>query len=346
MIDNSGQLRDEQIATLTQAVGAGAAGRVPLEVTLAALAEDRDDPRLAKVAQRLSAELTRGVPLDEAVQALGRQLPTEVQGLLRAGVASGDMAGTFERFADQRLAAQRLRGRIRAAVAYPLLILALLVPLILFISLYVVPMFRDLYTDFDVVLPPMTMLVLVATDQLPGLVGGILLFVVAVPVVLRIFGGRWLFHRVRSTMPLLGRLWIWSAQREFAALLASFLDLRLPITSAIAHTGEVISDRNMARACRRLSGRLQSGQPLSRCLSQSIHFDRSLVALVAWGESQGLLAESLRIATEMFDDRIEQHATLIRRLLPPVALILVGVGLFFLIVGLMVPLVELIQSLM
>lgn len=48
--DKSAPLGDEQLTTLVQAVGAASASRVPLEVTLAALAEERDDPRLAKVA--------------------------------------------------------------------------------------------------------------------------------------------------------------------------------------------------------------------------------------------------------------------------------------------------------
>ena len=81
-----------------------------------------------------------------------------------------------------------------------------------------------------------------------------------------------------------------SGQREFAALLASFLDLRLPTTDAVAYTGDALGDRSMARACRRLNERLRTGQTLSNCLRQSIHFDRTLVALVAWGIGLGLVA--------------------------------------------------------
>jgi type II secretory pathway component PulF len=309
------------------------------------LADERDEPRLAAVAKRLVSKLEQGVPINQAVTGLEHQLPSEISGLLRAGVESGDLAGTFERFADQRLAARRIGRRIRAAIAYPLLIVAILVPLILFISVYVIPMFKDLFEEFDLPLPGVTLLVLETGEQLPGLIGGLLLFVIGVPVVVRIMGGRWLFHRARGATPLVGLLWIWRGQREFSALLASFLDLRLPLIGAVTRTGEVISDRNIARACRRVTERLESGQPLSSCLGQSIHFDRALVALVAWGESQGLLPEALRISMEVFDDRIEQQASLIQRLLPPVTLVVVGMLIFFVVIGLMLPLVKLIEAL-
>ena len=339
------RLGDEQLDTLVEAVGAASASRAPLEVTLAALAEEREDPRLAKVARQLSQQLERGATIDQAVASLGGQLPPEFAGLLAAGVESGDLAGTVEQFAEQRLATRRSRQRIRAALAYPFLILAILVPLALLLSLFVLPMFGELFTDFDLELPTVTIFVLAVARRMPLLIGITLALVFGLPILWRLLGGRSLVHRVRSAVPLLGRLWMWSGQREFAAMLSSFLDLRLPMSSAITHTGAVLSDRNLARACRRVDLRVQQGQTLSQSLAQSIHFDRSLVALVAWGERNGVLPDALRVAADMFDDRIEQRASWLRRMLPPIAIIAIA-ALACLVVGsMMIPLVKLIEGL-
>jgi type II secretory pathway component PulF len=342
---SAGSLAAEELTTLVSAIGSAAASRVPLEVTLAALAEEKNDKRLARVAQELAVQLDSGATVEQALGGLDRQLPGEVVGLLRAGIDSGDLAGTFERFGEQQLARQRIARWIRSAVAYPLIIISIFVPILLFLSIYVIPEFGDLYEEFEFELPPLTEMILRTSAQLPMLIGGLLLFVVGIPIFLRVVGGRWLFHRVRVALPLLGRLWMWSGQREFAALLASFLNLRLPMAAAMAYTGNVISDRNLGRACARASRRLESGQSLSGCLDSSIHFDRSLVALIAWGERHGLLPEALGVATELFDDQIEQQATLIRRLLPPITMVSVATMMFFVLVALMIPLVRLIEGL-
>jgi type II secretory pathway component PulF len=339
------KLRDEELTTLVQAMGAAAGGRIPLEVTLAALGDEREDRRLAAVARRLSNELAQGVPIEQALSRLDRHLPREIRGLLRAGVESGDLAGTFERFADQRLASKRLSRRIQAAIAYPLMVVAILVPLALFASLHIIPQIGAIYEEFDLELWSVTEWVLQTAKQLPPMIAGIMSFAIGLPLLLRIIGGRWLFHRVRSAIPVFGRLWMWSAQRDFASMLASFIDLRLPIAEAVGYTGDVMRDRNMGSACRRARGRLEAGQSLSASLAQSIHFEQSLVALVAWGERYGLLAEALGIATEVFEERIEQRAKFIQRLLPPVTLIVVGTLMFFTIIGLVVPLVGLLQGL-
>jgi type IV pilus assembly protein PilC len=343
--NREGVLHDEELTTLVHAIGGAASNRVPLEVTLAALAEEKNDSRLADVAQQLASQLERGATVNQVLAGLDRQLPSDVIGLLRAGVDSGDLAGTFERFGQQRLATQRIDRRIRAAIAYPLIIIVILVPLLLFLSIFVIPMFGEMFEEFELDLPAITEMVLQTSKQLPMLILGLLVFVFGIPLFLRIIGGRWLFHRVRTALPLLGRLWMWSGQREFAALLTSFLNLRLPMADAVAYTSDVISDRNLGRACRRAIRRLEMGQSLSGCLSRSIHFDRTLVALVAWGEQHGLLPEALNVATELFDDRIEQQASLVRRLLPPVTLVVVATMMFFVLVALMLPLVRLIEGL-
>jgi general secretion pathway protein F len=344
--DHSGTLGKDEITNFVHAVSAAAASRVPLEVTLAVLAEERDDPRLADVAHRLAAELQQGATMEQAVAALEHELPAEVRGLLRAGIECGDPAGTFERFTQQRMVSQRIARRIGAAIAYPLIVLAILVPLVLFLSWFVIPIFGEFFHDFDAVLPGITELILETANQMPALVAGLLVLCLAVPMVMRIVGGRWLFHRVRAALPLVGRLWMWSAQREFAALLASFLELRLPIASAVRHTGEIMSDRNLAGACRRVAQRLETAQPLSDSLAQSMHFDPSLIAFVAWGERHGLLPDALRIAADVFEDRVEQHASLLHRLLPPIVMVAVAAIVVLVIIALMVPMTELIRSLM
>jgi type II secretory pathway component PulF len=180
---------------------------------------------------------------------------------------------------------------------------------------------------------------------LPKLIGGLLLTILAVPIGLRILGGRWLYHRFISALPLFGRLWTWSGQYEFAAMLAGFLDLRLPLARAVDCTGQLLSDRNVARSCCRLVERLEEGQALGASMAQSISFDPVLTSMAAWGESDGLLADALLIASDLFEDRIEQHLSLVRRLIPPLTLIGIGAMAIFVSIGLFIPLIRLIEGL-
>ena len=79
--DESGTLGQDEVTAFVHAVGAAAASRVPLEVTLAVLAEEKDDPRLADVAHRLAGRLQQGATIEQAVAELEHELPAEVRGI-------------------------------------------------------------------------------------------------------------------------------------------------------------------------------------------------------------------------------------------------------------------------
>ena len=83
---------------------------------------------------------------------------------------------------------------------------------------------------------------------MPPLLVGVIAPLIVLPLFVRFLGGRWLFHRMRSALPLVGKLWMWTSQREFAAALGSFLGHRLPTVDAVQYTGDVLSDRSMS-AC-------------------------------------------------------------------------------------------------
>src|SRR5262245_29852985 len=107
----------EEPILLVPIVASAAASRIPLEVSRAAIAEERRDSRLAAAAEQLAARLQQGATIDQAIDSLDRSLPNEIAGLLRAGVESVDLSGTFERFGGQRLTAERFNRRIRGALA-------------------------------------------------------------------------------------------------------------------------------------------------------------------------------------------------------------------------------------
>lgn len=336
---------DVPLVEIVRQVGVAAATGLPLEASLRSMAEETGDRRLAQTLRDLSEQLERGQTVEQAVAGLGNRVPPELAGLLRAGIRCGNLAGLCDSFALQQMATQRTARIVRSVVAYPLLILLILIPIALLFSEVVVPMFGGLFDDFDLELPRLTDMVLSASRVTPWLLIAFLAIPIVIAITLRLLGGRWLWHRVRGALPLLGRLWIWSGQREFAALLASFLDFNVPLAESLTLTSEVLGDRNVARACEKVSHQSQMGRPLAACLSESIHFDRSLASLVEWGEVHHALPETLRLACQVFEDRIEQYGAILRRLIPPATMVIVATFVLFAVMGLFLPLVRLIEGL-
>ncbi|MCG8432465.1 MAG: type II secretion system F family protein, partial [Gammaproteobacteria bacterium] len=157
--------------------------------------------------------------------------------------------------------------------------------------------------------------------------------------------GRPFWHRVRAALPLVGKLWQWSAQQELAGTLTILLRQRLPLPEAFSYAANMIGDQNLAQACRVISRQVESGIQMSDALADSIHFDRLLTSLVRSGEEQNLPTEALAEADRFFGQCIENQAAYVRRIIPPLTLIVV-IGLVGLVVGsLFFPMVSLVNGL-
>ncbi len=128
-------------------------------------------------------------------------------------------------------------------------------------------------------------------------------------------------------------------------MLALLLENHLPMPEALRLTGEGVQDADIERACLRMADAVESGQDLARAMAERRLFPVGLPRLVRWGERQGSLTEVLHMAGEMFEPRASAHATFAGTVLGVLSVLLILWGLFTVIVGLMLPLVNLISKL-
>jgi type II secretory pathway component PulF len=319
---------------------------VPLNEVFRALAEDFENGRLSRASSRLADELDRGVDLKTAMRSIdGERLPAYLYRSLVASVDVGQTAALLQGLARQQTTSKRLRRQVRSALLYPTVVLVLFATVLMGLMFTVSPAFREIYEDFGLTLPWATVIVLEASRTVPWAILGFLLIIPLYVIVGLLPGGRRLVHWLRTGTPMLGRLWIWSSHHEFASALGGLVSQGVVLDEAINCTAASLSDRNLARAARIVAQKCENGALLSQAMGESIHFDRALTGLVAWGEANDALPEALRQATEMYEKEIDLQTILLRRTLPPLLFIGVAVSALMFTVMLFVPLVDLTNNL-
>ncbi len=331
---------------LLEHAAAGTAAGLPLNEVFRALAEDLDDGRLSRTSQRLADELDRGADLATAMRSVqGDELPPHLHGALLASADTGQTAAMLQGLAHHETTRKRMRRQMRSALLYPAIVLTLLASVVYGLLAFVVPHFQDVYEDFDLTLPAATLVVLEASKTAPQVILGVLLAPVLYLLVSLSPDGRRLMHWLRTGVPLVGRIWVWNGHHEFSSVLGSLVSQQVSLDDALRCTVASLRDRNLARATRIAAIKCENGVCLSQALAESIHFDRVLTSLVAWGEANSALPEALRQASARYEKEIDLQAILLRRIMPPLLFIAVAATMFTFVVALMVPLVDLIDNL-
>jgi type IV pilus assembly protein PilC len=343
----SGRLSRDAADLLVRHLAMAAARSVPLPDVLEALADDVGDARLSAAARRVAQRMRSGDSIDEALREQESSFPSPIRALLAAGLKANNLPVVLEGYAQLVLQQRSIKTTVRTALAYPVLIGVLLIPLLLLLSLYVAPLFEELFNEFELDLPQSTVTAFRTARVAPIAVSAVLIVPAGVAAILSLLGGHWLLHRLRAAIPVFGQLWTWAGQNEFAALLETMVAARLPLPEAVGAVADGLSDRNVARACPAIAQSLrEAGLPLGEALERSMHFDRILPPLVAWGEEHGILEEALSVARQALVARLENYAAMLRRVIPAVALVVVATFVMGIaVIGFLMPLIDLISIL-
>lgn len=326
----------------SSAASVAASERLPLDVVLDAFAADAGDPRMTRAVERLKSELASGKSLEEGLSATESTTPRHIAGVLRSATSAEQLADVCDRFAELRETNDAAWQNLRSLMIYPTLLMVTLVGVSLVAAYYVLPQFDDLYRDFDLELPVATEGVLDVWPQAPWLLLGLTLFWLAATGLPSLLG---VGFTLRNALPVAGRLFTAMGQEQFASALASFVELQMPLPTALDYTADVLNDRHLARATRHVARLTEQGVALSEAMAASSAFDRALAVMVRWGEQRSDLAGSLQMASDMFAEGRRQRMLLLRRVLPPVVLVAVASGVLATVVALLIPLIKLIEGL-
>jgi type IV pilus assembly protein PilC len=328
---------------LAEVVAAG----LPLEAGLAAVAEEFPWGRMGRALRRIADRMETGESLESALSSCGA--PAYLPALVRAGRRSGRTADILENFIASSRSVSDLRQTLWMALAYPVTLLVLSLPIGLFLTIWLVPGFETIFADFGIQLPLITEFVLNIASFLRdhGLKSLVIVVgaVLAIGVVLRLALGAAGWRRLVCTIPVVGPLIRWLGLARFSPILSLLVESRVPLDEALILAGEASGDADIRDDCGALAAHLRSGQTLESAARDIGHFPKSFIRALAWERQREGFAEVLQSMSEMYAGRARALVAILIAVLPPVVVTLVAFVVGFVVISLFMPLIELLNKL-
>jgi len=342
-------LSHDEAIEITGRIADVATARLPLASGLRAMSEEVPSRKLRRFLGDISRRIEAGESLDSIFQEPGAHLPRNLGGLIQAGIQTDQLGMLLEQFLDHEREALDRRRQTLLALAYPV-VLVVASGLILFcISLWIVPGFKQIFEDFGVELPGMTLLAFLFADFV--LAFGIWVFPLLVLLgvmawaVIRQGGGRRLWRRLIWLTPLFGPLVRYSALSSFCHYLAMLVDHRVQLPKALRLAGLAANDAVLASAGQALSARVEEGEPIEQAVSPIAEFPSELLHVFRWANEPAAFRDALYAARQTFDIRARYQSTLIANICEPVAVLGTAMCVGFVILALFMPLVKLLNDL-
>ncbi|HEX7371802.1 MAG TPA: type II secretion system inner membrane protein GspF [Thermodesulfobacteriota bacterium] len=329
-----------QMATLMEA-------GIPLVSSLSALIDQSGHPYLRTTLTQIRERVREGSSLADALTAHPRIFSGLFIGLVKAGEVSGTLALTLSRWADFSEHQVALRQRIRAALTYPAFMFVIGLGVLFFLLTFVVPTVTKIFSDLGQSLPWPTLILIAVSDFLNRFwwaVGAVLILLIFwLRKYLRSESGGLLWDRLKLRLPLVRDLHRRLAVSRWARTLATLLGGGLPLLQALEFSQDVAGNRLLSRALGEARERIREGEEMAPSLKASGLFPSVVLEMVAVGEKSGVLARMLEKVASSLENEAESDLRGLIALVEPLMILVMGVGVGFVALAVLLPILEMSQ---
>ncbi|KKR81251.1 MAG: Tfp pilus biogenesis protein PilC [Candidatus Daviesbacteria bacterium GW2011_GWA1_41_61] len=334
----------EIVVTTRQLATMVAAGLV-LSEALDILKEQQTNARLKKVLEYISTDVKGGLDFASSIEKFPDVFPNLYAKLVRAGQASGKLDIVLQDLATTLEKEREFKSKVKGAMIYPLVVVIMMFVVIGVMVFFVMPRLMGLYKESGIELPLPTKIVIAFTGFISGFWWAILLALVLVFLVTKKYTataeGRYHFDRFILETPVLGKISrlivLTNFTRTFSLLTASGLS----ILDAIKIVSDVVGNKVYQEALSVSYRGVERGLPLSGQLLGLPIFPRIVGQMVKTGEETGKLDEVMSKLAQYFESESEHSLKNITTLIEPIVLIVLGVGVGFLVISVIMPIYQL-----
>ena len=314
---------------------------------LYAASRQSESPILSQALEGVRMSVLGGSTLTDGMRQYPDVFSMKFIALAQAGEAGGVLDQTLEVAADQFDREADLQEKIKAAAVYPTIVMCACVGVVIFMLVFIVPVFATVYKQFNAQLPPLTLMLIAFSDVLLSLWWLILLGVFAAVKIGKRFGrtpyGMRFFHRLQLKLPLLGKLNRKVAVARFTETFSGAVTAGIPILQGLSVAGQTTGNVIIMDAIDRAAAQVQDGAPLAPSLEQSGEFPPMIIYMIAAGEQSGSLDIMLSEITRFYSRDIEYAVGRLTRAMEPLMTIMIGVIVLFILLALYMPVFNMTQ---
>jgi general secretion pathway protein F len=315
--------------------------------SFSALIDQTSHSILRKVLTRIRESVREGGSLADALAAHPQVFPPILVGLMRAGEVSGALALTLGRWADFSEHQVALRQRVRAALTYPIFMFIIGVGVLFFLMTFVVPTVTRVFSDLGQSLPWPTLILMAVSDFLSrfwwALTAAFILFALWARKFLRSERGGLFWDRLKMKVPLARELHRKLAVSRWSRTLGTLLAGGLPLLQALEYSQGVAGNRLFSQAIGQARERVREGEEMALSLKGSGLFPSVVLEMVGVGEKSGELSLMLEKVASSLENEAESDLRGLIALLEPLMILIMGVGVGFIALSILLPILEMSQ---
>ena len=313
--------------------------------SLSILTEQTQSKELTRVLGMVRNDIEAGNSLSGSMAKHPAVFPPLMVNMTKAGEVGGFLDMVLLQIAENYEAEVKLKGKVKAAMTYPVVVFIIAILAVIGMLLFIVPVFVGLFADFEAQLPAPTRLLVFLSGLMKILaplgVVGLVVFAVVWPKVKLKPEVRNVLDPIKLKIPVFGSLFQKIALARFARNLGTMMKSGVPILQSLDIVSSTTGNVVLERAIRDVQESVRTGESLAAPLANHPVFPPMVVQMMAVGEDTGALDTMLHKIAEFYDQEVEATTEALTALIEPIMIVVIGAIIGAMIVALYMPIFSL-----
>ena len=346
----SGRVKSKVLTTFTRQLATLVDAGLPLLRGLRVLEKQERNPTLKNIIGELAVAIEGGSTFSEGLAQHPKVFNRLFVNMVKAGELGGVLEVVLNRLSEFMEKAQKIKGKVVAAMFYPIAVLVVATVILTILMVYVIPRFKEVFAGMldNAQLPAFTRLVLgisdVIKDHFIYTVIGIAIFVVIFLLFIRTKFGRKAFDKFKLKVPVVGPVVNKVAISRFTRTLGTLVSSGVPILQALTIVKETAGNVIIGNAVAAVHESVKEGETITAPLEASGVFPPMVISMVDVGEQTGALPEMLLKIADNYDDEVDNAVAAMTSLLEPIMIVFLAVIVGSIVIAMFLPLIAMITT--
>src|ERR1035437_1687588 len=344
-----GGVKPKVLTTFTRQLATLVDAGLPLLRGLRVLEKQERNATLKGILAQLATSIEGGSTFSEALAQHPKVFNRLFVNMVKAGELGGVLEVVLKRLAEFSEKAQKIKGKVKAALFYPVAVLIVAAGILILLMVMVVPKFKEVFAGMQIKMPWYTLFVLAISDAIRlhmlQTVGAVTVVVVLFMLAIKTKIGRYVWDKVKLKMPVLGPVISRVSIARFTRTLGTLVSSGVPILQALTIVKETAGNVIISNAIAGVHESVKEGETITAPLEASGVFPPMVVSMVDVGEQTGALPEMLLKISDNYDEEVDNAVASMTSLLEPIMIVFLAVVVGSIVIAMFLPLIQMITSL-
>ncbi len=321
---------------------------MPINESLKTLHSQKYSTVFKNAIQTVYSDIESGVLLSEAFARHPKIFPEFFINMVAIGEVSGTLDRVLADMADHYEAERKMRERISSSLAYPILLIAMVVAVLVLITVFVFPRFEEILLSLGGDLPPLTRALMSASAFLRryyfAIIPAIAVVIFAVVCFFKTKTGRYFKDALIMKLPVIGRIQTYIIAARFSRAFVMLLRSGMTIVDCLENLKRMLGNKVLQKKFDFTIAEVKRGKRIAYSLEMTRIFPDMLTEMISVGEKSGSLEEMLASTGDYFDSCVENSLAKAVKMIEPVIIVVIGVIVAVLVFSVILPLMTLMGS--